>query len=117
MRPIRVVPHFHWDREWYLSFEEFRDQLVEALDLLLDTLQKDERWTHFHLDGHIALIDDYLDIRPERAQELRDHIASGRLSCGPWVTLVDEFLVSGESVIRNLEDGLERADEFGSAMK
>ncbi|MGH2807532.1 MAG: hypothetical protein ACRDKT_09660 [Actinomycetota bacterium] len=116
MRPIRVVPHFHWDREWYLSFEEFRAQLVDAMDLLLDIFERDDRWTHFHLDGQIALIDDYLEVRPERESDLRAHIASGRLSCGPWVTLVDEFLVSGESVIRNLEDGIARAKELGDVM-
>ena len=41
---------------------------------------------------------------------------SGRLAIGPWQTLMDEFLVDGETTLRNLEAGLARAEEFGSAM-
>jgi hypothetical protein len=115
VRALQIVPHTHWDREWYFTFEEFREKLVETLDLVLDLLASDDRWTHFHLDGQTAMIDDYLEVRPERGDELRAHIVSGRLSCGPWVTLVDEFLVSGESIIRNLEDGMRRAEELGGA--
>lgn len=112
-----MIPHTHWDREWYLSFEQFRDQLVETMDLVLELLDRDDRWTHFHLDGQTAMIDDYLEVRPEREAELGAHISEGRLSCGPWTTLVDEFLVSGESIIRDLEDGLRRADQLGGALR
>lgn len=115
MRPIRLVLHTHWDREWYLSFERFRARLIPTLDLVLECLRFDERWRHFHLDGQTAMIDDYLEARPERAEEVKAFVAAGRLSCGPWVTLVDEFLVSGESIIRNLRHGMERADELGGA--
>jgi len=117
VRPIRLVPHTHWDREWYLPFEAFRERLVTTIDLVLDLLRADDRWTHFHLDGQTALVDDYLSVRPEREAEIRAHVATGRMSCGPWVTLVDEFLVSGESIIRNLEDGMARADELGGALR
>ncbi|MGH2729101.1 MAG: hypothetical protein ACRDJI_00670 [Actinomycetota bacterium] len=117
MRPIRLVPHTHWDREWYLPFEAFRDRLVRTMDLVLDLLRGDDQWTHFHLDGQTAVVDDYLSVRPEWEAEIRAHVSSGRLSCGPWVTLVDEFLVSGESIIRNLEDGMARADELGGALR
>src|SRR6266513_2455228 len=116
-RVLHVVPHTHWDREWYLPFEEFREKLVETLDLVLELLASDDGWRHFHLDGQTAMVDDYLEVRPEREPEIREHIASGRLSCGPWVTLVDEFLVSGESIWRNLEDGIARAEELGGAMR
>ena len=111
-----MICHTHWDREWYLSFERFQERLVDVIDVLLDLLRDDKRWTHFHLDGQTALIDDYIAIRPEREREIRRHVMSGRLSCGPWVTLVDEFLVSGESIIRNLEDGIIRAEDLGGAM-
>ena len=40
----------------------------------------------------------------------------GRLSMGPWYILMDEFLVSGECMVRNLQLGLERAAAFGGAM-
>jgi hypothetical protein len=110
-----VICHTHWDREWYLSFERFQARLIDVVDVLLDLLRDDERWTHFHLDGQTALIDDYIAIRPEREREIRRHVIAGRLSCGPWVSLIDEFLVSGESIIRNLEDGIARAQDLGGA--
>lgn len=113
MRSVRLVAHTHWDREWYLPFEEFRDKLIPTLDLVLGLLDDVEGWSHFHLDGQTAMVDDYLEIRPEREPDLRRHIATGALSIGPWVTLVDEFLVSGESIVRNLEDGMARARDLG----
>ncbi|HVF54411.1 MAG TPA: hypothetical protein VNC78_12520 [Actinomycetota bacterium] len=112
-REIHLVPHTHWDREWYLTVEEFRPRLVTTLDAVLDALDADPGWTHFHLDGQTTVIDDYLAERPERIDDIRRHVVSGRLSCGPWVSLVDEFLVSGESIIRNLEDGAHRAEALG----
>jgi alpha-mannosidase len=110
---LTVVPHTHWDREWYLPFEEFRGKLVPVLDAVLDLA--DSGYPHFHLDGQTALVDDYLELRPEREPELRRHVASGRISLGPWLTLVDEFLVSGETIVRDLELGLVRSRELGAS--
>ncbi|HWL64714.1 MAG TPA: alpha-mannosidase, partial [Actinomycetota bacterium] len=117
MRPIRLILHTHWDREWYQPFERFAERLVPTIDLVLDTMRSDPRLTHFHLDGQLALVDDYLARRPDRTDELRSLIAEGRLSCGPWITLVDEFLVSGESIVRSLDDGLRRGDALGGALR
>ena len=72
----------------------------------------------FTLDGQLATVDDYLEIRPEAEERIRALVASGRLALGPWQTLMDEFLVDGETTLRNLEAGLARASEqFGSAMR
>ncbi|RLG06045.1 MAG: hypothetical protein DRN68_07625, partial [Thaumarchaeota archaeon] len=38
---VIIVPHTHWDREWYLPFEEFRAKLVGLMDVLLEMLDKD----------------------------------------------------------------------------
>ena len=35
---------------------------------------------------------------------------------GPWYALPDEFLVSGETLVRNLQAGMRRAEDFGGAM-
>ena len=43
-------------------------------------------------------------------------VDEGRLAIGPWQVLMDEFLVSGETIVRNLEYGQRRAAEFGGAM-
>ena len=112
---VGLVPHTHWDREWYEPFAVFSERLVEMMDTLLDL--GDAGFPHFHLDGQTAMIDDYLARRPERADELAALVRSGQLSAGPWVTQMDEFLTSGESHIRNLEMGLRRARELGVALE
>jgi alpha-mannosidase len=107
---VTLVPHTHWDREWYEPFSVFSERLVEMMDALLDLGA--EGFPHFHLDGQTAMIDDYLERRPEREADLRRLARSGQLSVGPWVTQIDEFLTSGESHIRNLEMGRSRAREL-----
>ena len=109
---VTLVPHTHWDREWYEPFSVFSERLVGMMDTLLDLVA--DGFPHFHLDGQTAMIDDYLERRPERADELASRVREGRLSAGPWVTQMDEFLVSGESHVQNLRMGLERARELGA---
>src|SRR5687768_3250095 len=118
MPPTRVaiVPHTHWDREWYSPYQTFRLRLVDLLDDLLPRLDADPAYAHFMLDGQMAVIDDYLEVRPEAEATLRRLTVSGRLSVGPWYILMDEFLVSGETMIRDVQLGLERAASFGGAM-
>ncbi|MDQ1391304.1 MAG: 2-O-(6-phospho-alpha-D-mannosyl)-D-glycerate hydrolase [Acidimicrobiaceae bacterium] len=115
-RLVAVVPHTHWDREWYLPFQAFRLGLVEVLDEFLPRLESDAGYDRFLLDGQMAVVDDYLELRPEAAEVLRRLAEAGRLTVGPWYILMDEFLVSGETIIRNLQLGLERAHAFGGAM-
>jgi mannosylglycerate hydrolase len=112
-RQIHVYAHTHWDREWYQPFERFRMQLVAAVDMILDTLQGRDDFRAFVLDGQTIVVDDYLAVRPERAEALRALVAAGRLEVGPWYILPDEFLVSGESFIRNLLEGRRRSLELG----
>lgn len=83
---------------------------------MLDRLEADDR-LRFTLDGQLATVDDYLEIRPEGEERIRALVQSGRLAIGPWQTLMDEFLVDGETTLRNLEAGLRRAEQFGSAMR
>src|SRR5690554_2829022 len=116
-RDVWIVPHTHWDREWYSGFQTFRLRLVELLDRLLDELDRDPAYAHFMLDGQMAVVDDYLAMRPQNEERLRRLAAEGRLGVGPWSILMDEFLVSGETIVRNLRSGLERAAGFGGAME
>src|ERR1700683_3812539 len=113
---VAIVPHTHWDREWYRSYPEFRLNLVDVLDALLPLLESDDGYSHFMLDGQMAVVDDYLEIRPEDEDRLRSLAVAGRITVGPWYILMDEFLASGETIIRNLQMGLRRAAAFGGAM-
>ena len=85
------------------------------MDGLLDLMEADSRY-RFTLDGQLATLDDYLEVRPEAAERVRRLVDEGRLAIGPWQVLMDEFLVSGETIVRNLEYGQLRGAEFGGAM-
>jgi mannosylglycerate hydrolase len=115
-RHIAIVPHSHWDREWYESYQEFRLNLVDMLDTLLPLLESDASYPYFMLDGQMAVVDDYLEVRPEAEERLRALAAAGRVSMGPWYILMDEFLSSGETIIRNLQMGIVRGADFGGVM-
>jgi mannosylglycerate hydrolase len=116
IRRVHIVPHTHWDREWYQSFQTFRLRLVDLLDDLLPAMDGDPAYAHFLLDGQLAVVDDYLAMRPEGTERLQRLIGNGRIAVGPWYTLPDEFLVSGETLIRDLQLGTRVADRFGGAM-
>ena len=113
---VAIVPHTHWDREWYKPFQAFRVRLVRLLDRLLDLLEHDLSYARFLLDGQTAVLDDYLEVRPEAAPRLARLAASGRLQVGPWMILMDEFMVSGETLVRDLQLGTARASALGGAM-
>ena len=116
-RRVAVVPHTHWDREWYDPFQTYRLKLVRLVDELLDLMEHDPSYAHFLLDGQLAVVDDYLEIRPENEDRLRALAAAGRITVGPWYILMDEFLVSGETIVRNLQKGIVRGSAFGGVME
>ncbi len=115
-RRVAIVPHTHWDREWYEPFQTFRLKLVRLIDDLLDLLERDGSYRDFLLDGQLAVLDDYLEVRPENEARVRALAASGRITVGPWYVLMDEFLVSGETLVRNLQAGIARGAGFGGVM-
>ncbi len=116
-RRVAIVPHTHWDREWYEPFQTFRMKLVRMMDGLLDQLERDSAYRHFLLDGQLAAVDDYLEIRPENEARLTALAGAGRITVGPWYILMDEFLASGETIVRNLQAGMARAASFGGPME
>ncbi|MBK7496212.1 MAG: hypothetical protein IPI28_12780 [Candidatus Omnitrophica bacterium] len=117
VRKVHFVVSTHWDREWYESFQGFRVRLVNMLDELLEVMEKDPRFKYFQTDGQSIVLEDYLEIRPERAAKVRALVEEGRLETGPWYVLPDEFLVSGESLIRNIQEGIRVADGFGRSSR
>ena len=100
---LHVVAHTHWDREWYHPAERFRQRLVALVDELLD--EPPRAGESFLLDGQAIVLEDYLDVRPERAAELSALLRDGRLEAGPWYVLADELIPGGEALVRNLLAG------------
>jgi len=114
---IILVSETHWDREWYLTFQEFRVRLIKMMESVIEILNHDSRYKSFTLDGQTILIEDYLEIKPDEEFKLKNLIQERRLLVGPMYVMPDEFLVSGESLIRNLMIGHKIARRFGSVMK
>jgi alpha-mannosidase len=108
-----VVPHTHWDREWYLPFEAFRMRLGAVVDGVLETLENDASFTSFTLDGQAIVLEDYVEVRPENEARLRALLSAGRLEVGPSYVLPDEILVDGEPLVRNLLLGRRVCRRFG----
>ena len=111
---LHVVSHTHWDREWYLTFQQFRMRLVDLIDHLLDLLDRDAEFRSFHLDAQTIVLEDYLAIRPQQRARLEGYIRAGRVIVGPWYQLNDAFLTSGEATIRSLLIGSRMARAFGA---
>lgn len=112
-----VLSTTHWDRAWYLPFQVYRVRLVRLIDRLIKLLDESADFHSFMLDGQMSPVEDYLAIRPERFADLRRLVEQGKLFVGPWYVLADEYLVSPESLIRNLQLGLRMADVYGTVMR
>ena len=102
MLTVHVVSHTHWDREWYHPADRFRQRLVALIDELLDTPVSG---MSFLLDGQTVVIEDYLEVRPDRAPEIAAALRERRLEAGPWYVLADELIPGGEALVRNLLAG------------
>ncbi len=112
MKYFCVISHTHWDREWYMPFELFRLRLVDLIDRCLETLEKYPLFI-FHLDAQTIVLEDYLEMRPDKKELLRTMIKERRLVVGPWYLQNDFYLTSGESTVRNLLEGTRIASDFG----
>ena len=115
LRRFFVVPHTHWDREWYVPFEDFQLRLASVVDEVIDVLESDPSFACFTLDGQAIVLEDYLDARPENEGRLRALLQAGRLDVGPSYVLPDELLVGAEPLVRNLLIGRAVCERFGAA--
>ena len=98
---VRLLVHTHWDREWYRPFSQFRARLVSLIDEVLDGVAG----APFLLDGQAVVLEDYLEIRPERSADVSTALRQGAIEAGPWYVLADSLIPSGEGLVRNLLAG------------
>ena len=112
-RPVHFVLSTHWDREWMQTQQDYRFRLVRLFDDVLEGLRSGELRGPFQTDGQSIPLEDYLEIRPERRAEVEQLVRAGRLVVGPWYVLPDEFLVSGEALIRNIQLGRQMVRDWG----
>lgn len=77
MKKAHIISHSHWDREWYLPYERHHMLLVEFMDTLIDTLNNDDEYKSFHLDGQTIILEDYLQVRPEKKGNTKEAYKAG----------------------------------------
>jgi mannosylglycerate hydrolase len=98
---VRLLVHTHWDREWYRPFPQFRLRLVSLIDEVFDGVAG----SPFLLDGQAVVLEDYLEVRPERSADVSTALRQGAVEAGPWYVLADSLIPSGEGLVRNLLAG------------
>ena len=115
-RKIHVVPHSHWDREWYFTTSRSNVYLMKDLGDVLDTLESDPEFKYFMVDAQGSLLDDYIKWRPQDKERITKLVKMGKLVIGPWYTQTDQLVISGESIVRNMYYGMKRCESFGKYM-
>ena len=113
---FHLIPHTHWDREWYLPRAAFQARLVPVLDLVVEQLERDQE-ARFVLDGQTVLLEDYLAVRPEQKRRITALVERGALEIGPWYVLSDLMIPGAQSLRRNLELGWRDAARFGKRLE
>lgn len=113
-KKVYIISHSHWDREWYMAYEQHHMRLIELIDDLLELFEVDPSFNSFHLDGQTIILDDYLQVRPEKRQAIQQAINEGKLRIGPFHILQDDFLISSESNVRNMLIGMEESRKWGT---
>lgn len=46
-------------------------RLIELVDNVLDLIENDPEFNSFHLDGQTIILDDYLQVRPEKKEAVK----------------------------------------------
>lgn len=115
-KKVYVVPHSHWDREWYFTIEDSNVLLSENIHYLMDVLENDKSYNSYTFDAQLSVVEEFLKIYPEEKQRLSKLIVDKRIFIGPWYTQTDSLLVNKESIIRNLLYGTRLGNEFGHSM-
>lgn len=116
-KTVHIISHSHWDREWYMTYEQHHMRLINLLDDLLDLFKTDPDFDSFHLDGQIIILDDYLQVRPERREEVENAVKAGKLRIGPFYILQDDFLISPEANVRNMLIGRQESEKWGTPVE
>ncbi|HDR2621602.1 TPA: alpha-mannosidase [Enterobacter chuandaensis] len=117
MNQIHVIAHTHWDQEWYFTRQDSMVLASYNFADVIDTLEQDPAYSCYHLDGQMAVVEDFLAINPDYRTRLETLVREKRIFVGPWYTQTDTYNVHGESIIRNLKYGIFSARKLGHAMQ
>ena len=108
-KKIFLVPHCHWDREWYFSKDTSDVLLHNNIKELINNI-KDQK---FFFDGQWGLLDDYVQDNPHDFEKIKTLLQEEKISSGPLYSQPDTLNSQIETTIRNLELGEQIAKNFG----
>ncbi|MGM9948024.1 glycoside hydrolase family 38 C-terminal domain-containing protein [Floccifex sp.] len=115
-KKANIYHHTHWDNEWYFTEEDSLIQLNYHMKELIEALETGII-DYFFLDGQTAILEDYLELHQEDKERVKKLISSKKLFVGPFLSQIDSFITSGESVINNLRCGMNYANQYGGSSK
>ena len=96
-----VVNHGHMDIEWYQPLTTYSEWFKESIEQLDEIANKDPDYKCYTYDGVVFPLL-YIMERDKNIEEKVERLtASGKLKIGPFYTQFDEFLPSGENIIKN----------------
>lgn len=110
---INIIPHTHWDKEWYFTSSRSLIYSLKDFDEIIEELETNSDFKCFHLDGQLSIIEEYLELHPNKLNQIINLVQKGKLIIGPWYTQPDTLVISGENLLKNLELGIDYAKKFG----
>lgn len=115
---LHLLTVLNWEREGDETFHVRRARLLDRLAHLTDIMRSGESQPastlkHLLLSGQTIILEDVAEVRPNLVALLVIYNAGGRLGVGPFYIQVDDMLVSGEALIRNLLLGLADVQQHG----
>ena len=116
-KTVHIISHSHWDREWYMAYEQHHMRLVDLFEDLFDVFENDPGFKSYHLDGQTISIDDYLEVCPENKDKVKRLVEEKKLFIGPFYILQDDFLISAEANARNMLVGIDESKRWGEPVK
>lgn len=110
------IHHTHWDPYWWFTSQESMVVFAYNMREMLRAF-RDGKIQDFFFDGQTVAIDEYLQLHPEDTEEVRGLVSSDKLVIGPFVSQLDTYMSSGESVVNNLRLGIKNAKKLGKASR
>jgi mannosylglycerate hydrolase len=110
------IHHTHWDPYWWFTHQESMAVFAYNMREMLRAFDSGEV-QDFFFDGQTDAIDEYLQIHPEDTPKVRELVSSGKLVIGPFVSQLDTYLSSAESVVNNLRLGIKSGKALGHASR
>ena len=110
-----VINHGHLDIEWYKTLDAYRFWALDILDILHNEAVKKENYAAYTFDGSVFLLYDLVKYFPNYEGKIRELIKAGKLLIGPFYTQFDEWIPSGECMVRNCLWGNRRSLAYGAS--